>query len=358
MLRGDIVQCVTRQYAQIPFAWQCTIEYVKPDGRLKLRGFRHLYNRNNFIVIQRAAQAAPVANKPAPDVVKKAPKPKTLLEELTHKVGGKAGTCSYAIEFADGKRRFQIRDACHYRIRHHSTDVYCPSSKDPVNVKPVAVALNISGHIKQMIPERVEAYKATVKYILDESPWSKAFLTRYSEEALASGVLMDVTQPYSFVCSAAIALRVGSEYPLTLQIFKELVDMKYSGNVAFILSHMTQREQNNKYSLRSQGGGHHVFNTGHAADQFIEFFNEGKLNLNDGKYEDAARTPYKIQDVVAPSTGHYALHSKGTIGNLIYSDNKDMVKVIGEGWGKRETVVMDGLLGLCKVANTLARRIK
>lgn len=357
MLQGDIVRCATRQYREIPFEWAVVIDYVKPDGRLKFRGYRHLYNRNNFVLVERPRQAVPVAPavKPAP---KAPPKPKTLLEELTHKVNGEAGTCSYAIEFADGKRRFQIRDACHYRIRHHSTDNYCPSSKDPANVKPVAVALNISGHIKQMKPEFVDAYKATVKYILDESPWSKAFLTRYSEDVFNSGVLMDVTQPYSFVCSAAIALRVGSEYPRSLLIFKQLIDMKYSGNVAFIMSHIAQLEQNNKYSLRAQGGGHHVFNTGHAPDQFIAFFNEGKLNYNDGKYEDAARQAYKIQDVIAPSTGNYSLESKGGIGNIIFTDNKDMVKVIGEGWGKRETVVMDGLLGLCKVANTLARRIK
>ena len=357
MLQGDIVRCVTRQYSQIPFAWNCVIEYVKPDGRLKLRGFRHLYNRNNFVVVERNRIPVAPAVKPAP-VVKEPPKPKTLLEELTGKVKDVAGTCSYAIEFADGKRRFQVRDACHYRIRHHGVDGYCSSHNDPKDVKPVAVALNISGHVKQMVEKHIEAYKAHVKYILDESPWSKAFITRYSDDVMKSGVLMDLTQPYSFVCSAAIALRVGSEYQASLPIFKELIDMKYSGNVAFIMSHITQLEKDGKYSLRSQGGGHHVFNTGQAVAQFTQFFNEGKLNHDDGKYEDAAGKVYRIHDVIAPSTGNYGLDAKGGIGIQIFNDNKDMVKNIGEGWGKRETVVMDGLLGLCKVANTLARRIK
>ena len=281
-----------------------------------------------------------------------------MLEELTGKAKDGADTCSYAIEFADGKRRFQVRDACHYRIRHHSNDGYCVTKNDPKGVKPVAVALNIGGHVKQMVDKHIEAYKAHVKYILDESPWSKAFLTRYSDDVMKTGVLMDLTQPYSFVCSAAIALRVGSEYQASLPIFKELIDMKYSGNVAFIMSHITQLEKDGKYSLRSQGGGHHVFNTGHTSAQFIQFFNEGKLNYDDGAYEDAAGKVYRIQDVIAPQMGHGSLDTKGAIGNLIFNDNKDMVKNVGEGWGKRETVVMDGLLGLCKVAKTLARRIK
>lgn len=356
MLRGDIVQCVTRQYAQIPFAWQCTIEYVKQDGRLKLRGYRHLYNRNNFIVIQRAAQAVPVANKPAPAVVKEPAKPKTLLEELKDKIKGEAGTCSYALEFADGSRRFQIRDACHYRIRHHSRDGYCTSSKDPKDVKPVAVALNISGHVSRFKGERIEQYKAFVKYILDDSPWSKAFLTKYSDDVMNDGVLLDVTQSYSFVCSAAIALRVGSEYPTQLTYFKELIDMKYSGNVAFVLSQVVQKEENNKYSLRSQGGGHHVFNTGHDAAQLLAFFNEGKLNLDDGKYEDAAGKPYQIQNVIAPTLGGF--DTPNSLGFWLTEYNKEMIKEVGEGWGRRKTVTMDGLLGLCKVANTLARRMK
>lgn len=224
----------------------------------------------------------------------------SLLGELKRKLGNKdVGVCSYALEFSKGHKRFHVADVCHARMTfdiHNRRD----NEKDLV-----AVALNVSGHIKRMLdlyPKHVENYKRCVEYILTESPWKSAFVPKPLEEVYASGVYLDVTKEYWFCVAAAIALRTASEHYTCLPLFRKLLNLNYNPNVAYIVSQFC-KEARGKMSFMRHTGGHHVMsNTLTAMDSFVSFFNGGEHKETSGiSYEAAAGQRFQIQALIGGS---------------------------------------------------------
>lgn len=350
MLAGQFVTCLTRKYTQLQFGVDYQIERVTRIGSLKFVGYAHLYDRKNFALVgARVPVPQPVKPKPAP-VVKK-----TLAEELIAKVDavGGAGTCSYAIEFASGHRRFQSNDACHARMRWGKD--YGNNDKDAD--KPVAVACNIHGHIKRTVAiASLESYTAFVKYMLNDSPWADAWLTKDVDEAMKGCAMMDVTKHFSYVCSAAIALRTGSEYPRFLKVFKQLIDMKYSPHVAYIMSQMTTIGNNGSYDLTGQGGSHHVFHQHMDLAKVIAFFDDKKLNVENKPYNESEKQMYTIFRTMADDTGFK--HGNPSIISTITNANKEFVYVNKTGWTNYETVKAKDFNEYLKIVNTFARNFK
>jgi hypothetical protein len=349
MLAGQFVTCLTRKYSQLQFGIDYQIERVTRIGSLKFVGYGHLYDRKNFALVgERVNVPQPVKPKPAP-VVKK-----TLAEELIAKVNavGGAGTCSYAIEFASGHRRFQSNDACHARMRWGKD--YGNNDKD--GDKVVAVACNIHGHIKNIGPNNLEAYTAFVKYMLNDSPWADAWLTKDVDEAMKGCAMMDVTKHFSYVCSAAIALRTGSEYPRFLKVFKQLIDMKYSPNVAYIMSQMTTVGNNGSYDITGQGGSHHVFHNHMDLSKVVAFFDDKKLNVENKPYNESEKQMYTIFRTMADDTGFK--HGNPSIISTITNANKEFVYVNKTGWSNYETVKAKDFNEYLKIVNTFARNFK
>lgn len=354
MLAGQIVTCLTRKYNQLEFGTNYRIERVTRIGSLKFVGYRHLYDRKNFALAPVAAgdlvYKPPVA-KPAPAPVIK----KTLAQELMEKVdkAGGAGTCSYAIEFASGHRRFQSNDACHARMRWGKDY----GNNDKEGDKPVAVACNIHGHIKRVTAVvDFEAYKVFVKYMLNDSPWADAWLTKDVDEAMKGCAMMDVTKHFSYVCSAAIAMRTGSEYPRFLSVFKKLIDMKYSPNVAYIMSQMTNITGNGSYEIINQGGSHHVFHSNMDLAKVVAFFNDKKLNVENKPYNESEKVMYFIFRTMADDTGFK--HGNPSIISTITNANKELVYVNKTGWSNYETVRAKDFNEYLKIVNTFARNFK
>jgi hypothetical protein len=351
MLAGQFVTCLTRKYTQLQFGIDYQIERVTRIGSLKFVGYGHLYDRKNFALVREGMPVhVPVAKpKPAP-VIKK-----TLAQELIEKVdrAGGAGTCSYAIEFASGHRRFQSNDACHARMRWGKD--YGNNDKD--GDKPVAVACNIHGHIKRVTAVvDFEAYKVFVKYMLNDSPWADAWLTKDVDEAMKGCAMMDVTKHFSYVCSAAIALRTGSEYPRFLKVFKQLIDMKYSPHVAYIMSQMTTVGNNGSYDITGQGGSHHVFHNHMELDKVVAFFDNKKINIENAPYNESEKKMYTIFKTIAEEPGFK--HGKPSILSTITNANKEFVYVNKTGWSNYETVKAKDFNEYLKIVNTFARNFK
>ena len=350
MLAGQFVTCLTRKYTQLHFGADYQIERVTRIGSLKFVGYGHLYDRKNFALVgERGPVPQPVKLKPAP-VIKK-----TLAQELMEKVdkAGSAGTCSYAIEFASGHRRFQSNDACHARMRWGKD--YGNNDKD--NDKAVAVACNIHGHVKRVgqIAD-ADSYKAFVKYMLNDSPWADAWLTKDIDEAMKGCAMMDVTKHFSYVCSAAIALRTGSEYPKFLKVFKQLIDMKYSPHVAYIMSQMTNICNNGAYEVINQGGSHHVFHSSMDLDKVVAFFDNKKLNIENKPYNESEKQMYTIFKTMADEP--HVKHGKPTIISTITDANKELIFVNKTGWSNYETVRAKDFNEYLKIVNTFARKFK
>ena len=345
MLAGTYVTCLTRKYRNLVFGNHYLIERVTRIGSLKFVGHRHLYDRKNFALavgVNPVPMKVPVA--PPPPVVKK-----TMVQKLMDKAGDRAGTCSYAIEFDNGDIRLQSHDACHARMRYGSR----MSGGDKDNAKPIAVACYIRGHNNGLGEQYREAYKAHVKYMLNDSPWADAWLTKDPDEALKGCAMMDVTKPFSYVCSAAIAMRSGSEYCKFLPLFKRLLDMKYSPNVAYLMSHMTQ-VNGNKHTVIHQTGSHHVFHSGMSLTKVADFFNNKKLFRTDKPYNESHNTYYEIFKVMAE---HDAI-KEGSLLDTLRKANPEFLVDDNTGWVKIKTTAANSFDDYLKIVNTFARNFK
>lgn len=347
MLAGQLVTCLTRKYTQLQFGVNYRIERVTRIGSLKFEGYAHLYNRNNFALAPVNAVPFPApAPAPAP---KPAPVKKTLAQQLMDNAGNRAGTCSYGIEFEDGRIRLQAHDACHARMRWGSR----MSGTDKDNSKPIAIACYIRGHVHSMKDEYKEAYKLHVKYMLNDSPWADAWLTKDVDEALNGCAMMDVTKPFSYVCSAAIAMRSGSEFPEFLPMFKRLLDMKYSPHVAYLMSHMTQ-VKGGEFTVINQGGSHHVFHSGMFLNKVVDFFDNKKINFEDKPFNESPNTYYTIFKTIANDVPE----DKGTLFTTIRDANPEFLKESQIHWVKLRTTVVTEFNDYLKIVNTFARKFK
>lgn len=344
MLAGTYVTCLTRKYSQLVFGNVYLIERVTAKGSLKFTGYGHFYDRTNFVKVNDPNPApvkAPVVPKP---VVKK-----TLAEQLMAKAGVHANTCSYGIEFADGRIRLQAHDACHARMRWGSR----MSQGDMDANKPVAIACYIKGHVPRINEENKEAYRAHVNYMLNDSPWANAWLTKDVDEALKGCAMMDVTKPFSYVCSAAIAMRSGSEFQDKLPMFKRLLDMKYSPHVAYLMAHMTQ-VKGGEFSVIKMQGSHHVYHNGMDIKKVAAFFDDKKLNVDDKPFNESPNCYYTIFKTMANENPQ----DNGSMLDVINKSNKEFMKEVQISWTKYSTVQVTEFDDYLKVVNTFARNFK
>jgi len=253
----------------------------------------------------------------APAIVLEPPKDEgeLLLKELSDKVAGAAGTCSYVLVPEKGAKHWHVRDACHARMstKWRNIDV----------VKHVA--LNIDGHFLKH-PDQ-GAYREWVQYILFESGFKKMFLTTTLDKALASGVLLDVEKPTSQLVAAAVALRAGSEHRGDLEVFKKMLDIGFSKHVAFVTG-IFFKDEGETLSFADPGGAHHFVRGGLDFDSFVKCINEGV-------FADLGEQPYKIGHkngyVVCNALAKDAVKADGSI-SAVFRKLKGIEKAEGR-WG-------------------------
>jgi hypothetical protein len=183
--------------------------------------------------------------------------------------------CSYAIRF-ESHTRYQVRDVCHARLAY--------GFGDEKERNPTVVALNIRGHLDSV----AFGYREYVDYIINHSPWSSVFIKdRPLDHIFDNGICLDVNRHINEVVSAAIALRIGSEYDWSTPLFAELLKAGINPHVCWFLSqHLRPAEGvHYRYKYSHIHGGHHVISSYMNANQVIEFLKTGKfLNLDDSSY--------------------------------------------------------------------------
>ena len=260
-------------------------------------------------------------------------KEKTLLKSLCDKVGDIAGTCSYAIQFEGGRIRYEVRDVCHARI-------YYPSyTREAVEKKATAVALNVKGHVARS----GAAYPDYVDYIINESPWASVFTgDKNLQTVLNSGIYLDVNRTVSELVCSAVALRAGSEFSFNNKLFKELSDMGFNKHVCWIVSQCFKQEGEN-YIFSSLGGGHHVLATTMDLDEVVAFFKTGKFRNQENvrPYKENGRG-YAILSSMAEESGN-------DISNFVKKHPK--AEKIPENWGWFK--YRFGFPGFLSLVNTL-----
>lgn len=309
----------------------------RKNGKVKLTNIPQWFSEKRFHFVE--GIAAPVL-----------PKLNTIdkdLQELKDKVDkGRAGTCSYAVKYKNYKTRYQIADVCHARI---FTSYYAEEKGKEIE----AIYLNVSGHYNKHVDK--EAYKEYVKYITQESPWAKAFIPRDIDMIIKDGVAMDVTQPHNFVASAAVALRVGSEYDTVPSLFKKFIDTGSPANAAWLTAAIVQDERLPNVDINSRHGGHHVIYYKHSFEGLKEFFNKGKC-FNKGVPVNTLHKDnqhYKILAAIAQENPK----DSGTLENFLGSSHKGAAKVVGRWGGETVKITKHPVFGWMSLLCTIAREI-
>jgi hypothetical protein len=316
-----VVVCINPAGTALKNGEEYVVEAEHPTT-YKLEGFPRLYKKTRFVIKGQE-------NKPVD-------KTDEILSELKDKVK-KEGvkTCSYATLYNDDTINWQVGDVCHARLFYGADK----------GIK--GLFLNVSGHLDKH--NYKEAYKEYIKYITTESPWAKAFLPRPLEKVMEDGVAMDVTQPHNYVISAAVALRVGSEYPITAREFYALVKLGVPCNIAWIVA--CYAAQGDKVSTSALHGGHHVFASGMDVECIKVFFNKGECNKPGTTVNELKQNRYEILKCIS---NEYAANSF----SQWLVDNHKGVEKNDTGWGLTHYIRKHPQYGWMPLVFTIAQIIK
>lgn len=277
-----------------------------------------------------------------------------LMTQLTKKAenSGGGGLCHYALEFDNNHIRFQISDACHARMPFDNA--YHPRAQGNNEAVLKSVALNVSVHLNKMAEANKQAYKDFVKYIIQESPWKDAFLPRPIEDVYNSGVYIDITKEYWYCISAAIALRVGHEYPFRLPLFKSIIDLGFSPDVAFVVSQFSYSQGGQEKFVKNTGGHHCINNVDCTTEQFANFFKGVHHSSSGIAYKNANNKSYQIQKLV----GSLRQDNKPLFNDVMkacdkYAEERKL------GWGSVEySINLSDLKSLVFVCNYFSKVLK
>jgi hypothetical protein len=279
------------------------------------------------------------------------PKP-SLLRELNKLVekDGHVGTCSYALEFESGHRRFQHADVCHARIAY---PYYNAHNKERV-IKNLA--LHIRGHAKK-IPVaygelREELYWFYVDYILNRSPWSSMFVGNKSIEDIKKegGVYVDVSRGINEIASAAIALRMGSEFPYILNPFYLLCQSGCNEHFAWLFAQHFPGTANVAY--KENGGGHSTIDSSLGFKQYMNTMYTGVFLHPGIKYTEAIDKGY----IVCGSMADFGNKGNPPIDSVLLNLIKDF-KHVDIGFGQK-VVKIPHVLNLVPYINKLEEEYK
>jgi len=252
-------------------------------------GYEGMLYLRRFVVEQPVGKKKKAADVKAAIIPKAQHIHNDLLEGLARRADDGAGTCSYAIKYADGYIDYHVRDACHRRIGGRGNGYY----GEKVHGQRIALALNIKGHLPTVKGNEAN-YLRYVNYIISQSPHRDSFLSKGVDHALKNGILMNTEWCVERLAGGAVALREGSEYKGKLNLFGELLDAGYSGHVAYTLSYGFTQDY--KYSGISDA--HASISGTMSADSYFKFFKEGypdatnkrvAFNKSDECYEGICR---------------------------------------------------------------------
>lgn len=298
---GCIVKYTGKDGAIIRNGAQYTCQDLK-DGKIKLEGVRNWMNLNQFVWAGKAVPAPPPIEKD---------KGEKLLEDLKEQVDKKAvGTCSYVIEWTNGKRNWHVGDVCHARIAREYRD-------DNAGNEIAYLALNISKHYEYCPEDEKEAYKTYIDWLVNRSFIKNAFIPRKIDDILKDGVLMNVEHNIDIVAIGAILTRHVTEFPGKRSIFGKVVDLGFSEELGLFVSTFFDIKEDSVI-LNSFGGGHHVFSNEMDAQQLLDFFKKGVPEKDEKNPYKTNHKRYAVFKTISPlySTVHAKKVSKFCAENM------------------------------------------
>lgn len=284
------------------------------DGKIKLVGVRNWMNVSQF---EWAGKAAPL---PEPVVKDQG---EDLLEELQKEAANGVGTCSYVIQWKNGKRTFHVGDVCHARINRQWRG---DANKD---TEITHLALNISEHYKQCPESGKEAYKTYIDWLVNRSFVKNAFIPRKIDDILKNGVLMNIEHNINVLATAAILTRHVSEFPPKRKLFGEVVDLGFSEELGLFVSTFFDRK-GDAVHINHWGGGHHALTNSLDTEELRNTLAKGFSEKDEARpYSKFHMENYAVFKTISPS---YAKPHAVKISTFCEKNMKGLATVEGE-WG-------------------------
>lgn len=299
-----------------------------------------------FQNIRKAEEGKPNAKKPAKVKKPKKVKKKALSVLLKEAMRGNAGTVSYALRFSEMKDRIQAQDACNARMTW-----WYPGYNEigPIKGECIEIIQDVGVMSAKYSVTLKKQYRQFVNWVINDSPWSAAIITKNLGNAFKHGVKFNVDVPIHHIVAAGITLREGSEYSQTIPpIFSHVLSKGYSGNVAYLIS-LFLRKNGKNYVQTGWGGGHHTLNGVMDWPVLREFFKKGYVpNPQHKPMRVSKSTGYQIFDNIAKN-GDAKTQSRVIFGNAM--------GVKAElGWGEVAAVIKEE--HLIKLADFLTNELK
>eukprot|EP00697_Spironema_sp_BW2_P003579 gnl/Spiro4/1476_TR792_c0_g1_i1.p1 gnl/Spiro4/1476_TR792_c0_g1~~gnl/Spiro4/1476_TR792_c0_g1_i1.p1 ORF type:complete len:339 (+),score=-40.74 gnl/Spiro4/1476_TR792_c0_g1_i1:1400-2416(+) len=277
------------------------------------------------------------AKKAAP-VKKEAPPPINWLEigrkELHEHAPDASGLSSFVIVHEDGITEHYDMP-CHYRINAEKA--------------PVHLLYGLSSDAIQLTsPKCKEQHKIICEYVMNESPFSEAFIDKDYAKGLENEILMNADKDIHMLAGACIALRTGfEENKLTLPTWSKLLEMGVNKHIAFILTHcFTYVEEDDNFVWR--GTNHHMWmDMSMRLAPLLKFMKEG--------YAYREVKPYRVR------YNGFAVYNN--ITDTTYGDDslrhfiETRVEATeqGEGWEKSTCYLNEEI---AKLANALTEKME
>ena len=296
LLRNEI------SFYEIPWSWSIlSIDKIKGEEEMKKelllemsRDALYALARNKNIPGRGSMTKAELITALSTPIIKK----ESLGVKLNRLIKENA-TCHYA--YRNGKKEvFHNDDICHARL--HA-------------VKMDEIVLNVKKHYDNH--QDKQQYRWFVEWMLNESPFSKCFLTKKWKDAYEDGVYLDCNYSISRLAASAIALRGGSEYPASLSLHHKFVKDGYNPALSWFLSYQFKEDEGKWYFSGDGGGGHKVFSVAVAdSENMCKFIKEGfHLNPHDEPANQHAQN-YRIFKAVHGEDVSHVKSMANTINNI------------------------------------------
>ena len=238
-----------------------------------------------------------------------------IRNNFREKVGNSSGTCHYATVLDNWELQEQIQDICHARLRPRKDARY--------------IILDAMQHFNDMKEKEKPIYKKWMKYLVNDSPFAEAFLTKNIKEGIELGFILDTSKGKDQIYCAAIAMRTAHEFRYILNAWKEMEGYHIPPLARFMLAHSMQFDKEGNVSPGCRSGHHIVFSSRLSLDDFKKtlkrnaMHDKGKAFNSDDAYRMACHTPF---------TGSYARYDDGG-GISLITKLESFSKLVKQGFG-------------------------
>lgn len=214
-------------------------------------------------------------------------------EEFRKKVAKRSGECHYAIILSDGRVVEHVQDVCHARLRpYKDCKAIILDARQHYDELAAGEGYAVSPYFKGS----EVVYREWMEWLVNDSPFASAFITKNFDEALEYGYVLDVSKGANLIYCAAIAMRTAHEFNYILSSWKDMEDWGLNPLTRFMLAHSLNKT-GEVYTPVCRSGHHIVFSSANQVAILAATIKRGKMvdegaPFNTDARRGACNTPF------------------------------------------------------------------